>query len=601
MNITGVLFMIRLTPSQKRLLYKKVHFSKSLAWSRLRGYELIRDPKDNNLYYVKDGQEKYYGRPTENPKTWKNYFNRTLEEKNQKTGFVANISYLYLNETEYPSNRFFRNDEITNCSSCVKRTCNNYVLVAEIFTKNDFFSQQVPLDCIKEYEEFCNGKETEKILNKIEEINNKEAIPNTITYNSDGTILIEGTDFYLDSDLTIQPRQHGLLLDIKNRQIKFLSEKKDEWFDITDAEFQNIILGLKGTIKEEYGFEPTVVYGATNFDKLVNFTNYPFAPEINEFSKIMEKNFPAKIIKNHPNGVKSFIEYCGIPYTPAVNRIFLQGHRKFAQLLGIWGFGYRNFKNIEEIMKIDKEMFFAEAAFKYGKISSFIEDKKRRTGFHFVNINFPLAKINLITKICDEKSSIKLLSEIFEKGVKWWDSFHSSLFLFSSLDLPDTYTYLCKLYEENAVSTDIIKKIVDEGFTKYNHDMLMNLWNELHPDGIENIKIQYSEKERKLEYESNGFKFKLPNDTRKLLEIGAKMNICVGHLYREKAAKKQCTIIYVKRDSKYVMCMELKEIKGKFYIVQVSEFSNHKVQGINMEVLNEWQRINRIDWVVSNL
>ena len=595
--------MIRLTSSQKELLYKKVHFSKSLTRYCLRGYELVRNPKDNNLYYVTEGQEKYYGKATENPKTWKYRFYRTLyKEKKQRTGLVASISYVCLDDIEYPYKKFVRYAEITNSNSCVLRTCKTNILVAKIFYNNNDFPEHVPLDCIKEYEGFCDGKETEKKINRIEEIITKKAIPNTISYNPDGTILIGGMDFYLDSDLVIQPRKHGLLLDIRNRQVQFLSEKGDEWFDITDAEFQDILSVLRRTIKEECGFEPIVVYGVTNFDKLVNFTNYPFAPEINEFSGIMGKSFPANIVQKDPNGVRSFIEYCGIPYTSAINRIFLQGHRKFAQLLGIWGFGYRDLKIIEMIMNIDKEMFFAEAALKYGKISSFTEDKKRRNGFHFVNMNFPLGQINLIKKFCDEKTSVKLMKEIFEKGVERWDCYHSNFYLYSSLWLPDTYNYLCKLYKENAVSTDIIKKIVNEGFTKYNHDMLMNLWKELHPRGIKdfvNIEIKYSEAEKRLEYEYDGFQFKLPNDTRKLVEIGAKMNICVGHLYREKAAKKQCTIVYVERDSKYVMCIELKEIKGKFSLVQVSEFSNHKVQGLNREALDEWIYNNRIEWLVS--
>lgn len=591
--------MIRFTPSQKELLYKKVHFSKSLTRSYLRGYELVRNPKDNNLYYVKYGEEKYYGRPTKNQKTWKYRFYRNMyKEKKQRTGFVASISYIDLEAIEYPCNKF--STWISNCSSYARRICKTEILVAKIFYNNNDFPEDVPLDCIKEYEGFCDGKETEKKINSIEEVITKNAIPNTISYNPNGTILIEGKDFYLDSDFIIQPRKHGLLLDIKDRQVQFLSERGDEWFNITDAEFQNIISVLRRIIKEECGFEPTVVYGVTNFDKLINFTKYPFAPEINEFSGIMGKRFPANIVKKDPNGVRTFIEYCGIPYTPAINKLFLQGHRKFAQLLGIWGFGFRDFKNIEKIMNIDKEMFFAEAAFKYGKISSFIEDKKRRTGFHFINMNFPLAQINLIKNFCDEKASIKLMNELFKKNVIVYDYF--SDILYTCLFLPDTYTYLCKLYEENAVSTDIINKIVNEGFTKYNHDMLMNLWNELHPGGIKdfvNIEIKYSEKERKLEFETDGFQFKLPNDTRKLVEIGAKMNICVGHLYREKAAKKQCTIVYVERDSKYVMCIELKEIKGKFSLVQVSAFSNHKVQGIIFDALYEWININSIDCLVS--
>ena len=587
--------MIHLTPSQKKLLFKKVHFNKSLSRRSIRGYELIRNSKDNNLYYVKDNQEKYYGRPTKNPKTWKiNYIRSLYDEGKQKSGFAVSIEYLDLCDMEYPENRFFGSDAISNCSFSVRNTWKTDILVAKIYFKNEYFPKTVPLDCIKEYEGFCDGKETEEMLKQIKAVQEKKPIPNTIKYNSNGTILIEGKDFYLDSDLNIQERQHGLLLDIRKRQAQLMSEKDDEWFDITDTEYQEIISVLKRTIKEEHGFEPTVIYGTTNFDKLVNFTNYPFAPEINEFSRIMVKSFPSDFVKKDTDGVKHFIEYCGIPYSPAINRIFLLGHRKFAQFLGIWGFGYRNLQIIEKIMSIDKEMFFAEAVLKYGKIGAFFIDKKRKTGFHFVNMNFPLAKINLLTKICDEKTSIKLLAEIFKNGVYWHDSFHCTLYMYSDLNLPDAYIYLCKLYKEDALSTEIINKIIKEGFTKYNHDMLMHIWNEIHPDGIMDFKIEYSVSERKLEFESKGFNFCLPEDTRKLVDIGAKMNICVGHLYREMAVKKQCTIVYVERDSEYKMCIELKKEKGQFCLVQVSEFSNHLPEGKNKEILAEWCRINNI-------
>lgn len=597
--------MIKLTPAQKKLLYTKVHFSKSISSSLIRGYELIRNPKDNNLYYVKDDKGKYFGKATENPKTWKLRIKQNLyDEGKQRSGFVASIVYNYLFEVEYPEKTtpFFH--EISDCSFCVRRTYEKDILIAIIYFKNEYYPKRVPLDCIKEYEGFCNGKETEEIIMRIKAFMEKQSPSNIIQFNQDGTVRIEGKDFYQDSDLCVHERPHGLLLDIKNRNVQFLSEKDDEWFNITDSEFKEIISVLKRTIKEEAGFEPSVIYGATNFDKLVNFTKYPFAPEINEFSKIMGKSFPANFIKNDANAVKSFIEYCGIPYSPAVNTIFLQGHRKFAQFLGIWGFGYRNFQVIEKIMSIDKEMFFAEAAFSYGKISSFIKDNRRRTGFHFVNMNFPLAKLKLLTIICDEKTSIRLLAEIFEKNTGWIDSYHASDYMYSYLKFPDAYVYLCKLYKEGALSQDVINKIIKEGFTKYNHDMLMKIWEEKHPDGIENfinIKISYSQTERKLEYESNGFKFCLPEDTRKLVDIGAKMNICVGHLYRDKAVKKQCTIVYVERDSKYEMCIELKKKQDSFTIVQVSEFSNQKVQGINWEVLKEWQKFYGIDWPDAHL
>ncbi len=100
--------MIHLKPSQKKLLNTKVHFTKSLPRNSIRGYELIRNPKDNNFYYIKDNQKKYYGRAAKNPKTWKINFNKSLySEKKQKSGFVASINCFYLCEMEYPEKYFF--------------------------------------------------------------------------------------------------------------------------------------------------------------------------------------------------------------------------------------------------------------------------------------------------------------------------------------------------------------------------------------------------------------------------------------------------------------------------------------------------------------
>lgn len=75
-----------------------------------------------------------------------------------------------------------------------------------------------------------------------------------------------------------------------------------------------------------------------------------------------------------------------------------------------------------------------------------------------------------------------------------------------------------------------------------------------------NKPISYSEREKKLASVENGYSFKIPDETRELVNIGDKMRICVGS-YDGLAAYKSSTIVYVEKDGNLEACIELKNYK----------------------------------------
>lgn len=102
-----------------------------------------------------------------------------------------------------------------------------------------------------------------------------------------------------------------------------------------------------------------------------------------------------------------------------------------------------------------------------------------------------------------------------------------------------------------------------------------------------NRPISYSERERKLVAIENGYNFKIPNETRKLVEIGEKMHICVGS-YDGLAAYKSSTIVYVEKDGNLEACIELKNYNkgslvktdkenGLLTVVQCKGYRNHLI------------------------
>lgn len=86
---------------------------------------------------------------------------------------------------------------------------------------------------------------------------------------------------------------------------------------------------------------------------------------------------------------------------------------------------------------------------------------------------------------------------------------------------------------------------------------------------LENKEIKYSKKELKLEKDFGDVKFELAKDSKDLAIVGADMGICVGG-YANAAASKQCIIVKMVNNGKYVGCIEIRDgdrlyqIKAKF-------------------------------------
>ena len=78
---------------------------------------------------------------------------------------------------------------------------------------------------------------------------------------------------------------------------------------------------------------------------------------------------------------------------------------------------------------------------------------------------------------------------------------------------------------------------------------------------IRNNKITYSKSETRLEDKINNIMFYLPPDTNHLLEAGSRLHNCVGSNYRINALHHECTIVLMKKDDKFVGCIEVNDGK----------------------------------------
>lgn len=616
---SSIMSIKKLSPREKKILFQKVHCTKYLKPCQNQ-FRLQKTDKSTSWYALKTGN---------------------------KSEIVGRLSFYLENVNSYFCNRRFEIKEKSFAGVVVKISEENFstwlgiiediigdplphkhdgvrILVATVYFQNGK-KRLVPLSCIQEYEKFDDGKELCLINSNMEKYSGRIPCANRIIINgslrenssemeqnsassseqkfsdSVDSLEIENSYYAISEDgLELSVLKRTLKFDIAKRNVEFSGELGRGWFFISDEEYNQVLGILKNQIKNECGFEPMASYGITNFEKLVNFGSFPFSPELNCFSEFFyrlrpddSRNFSgtelfsseslADELQHSPDCVQKFIEYCGFKYSPKMNKIFLLGHLHFAEYLGIVKCGLTDENVIKKIMLCDKANYFATAVLYGGAV---LCDMNNEAKFVFLS-----------EKRDGVINYTKFLMEVFRN-----DNEKTARLIIGFVDETSPYgkdviLYMKTLNEENHLTEEMLKKLGKEGPTEYNHNMLMQAVNDLHPEYLQNDdesdyvnqKIEYTNEEKILECEISGYSFCLPEDTNRLMQIGSEMNICVGHLYSDAAVNKEATIVYAKKDEKCVLCIEInKNAFGQFVIVQKSAFNNQKPKGKDLEAIKRW-------------
>ena len=104
-----------------------------------------------------------------------------------------------------------------------------------------------------------------------------------------------------------------------------------------------------------------------------------------------------------------------------------------------------------------------------------------------------------------------------------------------------------------SIPKSLVDDILSDGFTHFNHDALSNISYKCQNPYI---KFRYTAEQKRLEDDIDGFSFRLPVDSNQLAEIGSSLHNCVAS-YAKNVKKKDCTIVYAKKDGKYELCIEV--------------------------------------------
>ena len=143
------------------------------------------------------------------------------------------------------------------------------------------------------------------------------------------------------------------------------------------------------------------------------------------------------------------------------------------------------------------------------------------------------------------------------------------------------------------IGSDLRKAILKDGFTRFNHNALSNISYQ-----VENKKInfKYTDEQKNLEDEIDGYAFRLPETSYQMAEIGTALHNCVAS-YAEQVKKKTSTIVYAKKDGEYKICIELRRGSkpNPWYTVQEKTKFNAQPNDEQKKVLSEWHKRKNIE------
>jgi hypothetical protein len=247
---------------------------------------------------------------------------------------------------------------------------------------------------------------------------------------------------------------------------------------------------------------------------------------------------------------KKLIERCSNPY--AFN------------LLLVWG---KLVEHPENLLNLLDELYF--------------QDLGRADLFEFGNNRHALTRgIFLLKKLHagqDEKIWIHRLIKAVRNGYNVTPSMLNAYVV----DIEEMYSYILSKAPDYAPIFD--------GDIRHLHDTLSSDQRKITNP---NLTIPYQEKERKLEKRiDQKSEFILAPDTHYLIEVGSKMNICVGS-YGRRVMQKECHIIVLKEMDEPVVCIE---IRGK-ELIQAKMKYNQRPTGGYKEVVINWSKENRIEY-----
>jgi hypothetical protein len=388
---------------------------------------------------------------------------------------------------------------------------------------------------------------------------------------------------YIEFDICMDKKTGDSWIEVNGQKLYILDQDDDfhsgdlliYWHDLLDLHDLLPELVTRFFEARKLSFEHFHSFDFNDLEKAFCFLRYPSL----QFLEFEELNIPT-----HKRITAALDQATG--KIDLIKRLTGHGSKKIRELaesvrllnfLILWG---PHIKHPENILHITNE--FEPAYFDYEpNLFDFTErEDEFETG------------INLIKELHNKQEEkvwihrvVKAMSDFYHED-DWEGDWENE-----EMDLDELTDYIADI---GNMYTDIMENKQDyvvpfDGDIRKLHDTLSSDYEKLQ---IVNRIIPYTEDEKTLEKEiSENLCFSLVPDTHYLVEVGSRMNICVGS-YGDYAYSKQCDIIVLKENEQPLVCIE---IRGKKLVQAKTKHNGRPNKKLKNEIIT-WCKENKIKY-----
>jgi len=420
--------------------------------------------------------------------------------------------------------------------------------------------------------------------------------------------------------------QHSLRLDYGNGKYIVIPAKSERvkskrygWtykYDWTERGFEfsteipQIIVDhamtfLKELAIEEFGFSPTVSANIPGYMMLKYFTQYPLDTNVGWYADRFGYDFSCKVNRKNDSNFALICDYLNLPKTKGLRKAY---HENYASLIlcfflkeigvediNVWQYFYGGTKlmgvDIGELVidldnnlcvkkGIPNEYWWHNSAW-YGvsRLKDFAE-------IYFGDYNHRYVRWHLLYNWLREKWGAKRCGEILSDAMlninrDKYDCLQMWLEDYLKGELPEPFVQAIYQYGISIEAHDVKVELRVQAMREAEHERMV--LRGLSLDELSEVKFELNESQLAKEEETPQGEFKVARTGQALKLISMYMNNCVFS-YTQQMLRKECTIYYLKKDDKYLACIEVK--KGA--VIQASGYHNRKLEGEVLEAVLSW-------------
>ncbi|MBR5163547.1 MAG: PcfJ domain-containing protein [Schwartzia sp.] len=347
--------------------------------------------------------------------------------------------------------------------------------------------------------------------------------------------------------------------------------------DIPTVVTEAAISFMQESVRRRIGFRPTCPGNIHGLRHMIAFCLRPFDLNIHLFYDIVGASFEQLFPRNQRDNYLPLCRFFQLEHPPkSLRKAYQDFPENLVAFVLLRQFGFRDINIIRRFFYREDLFGFRLLKLAYNSESRRMEDASRQ------HSNPYLIWLERFCRWFLRHRTERHLAEYLRPLVAGeWN--------YSAVDILRMFMHANLDRNETALQPDTLRRLLRERFTRRVHDaMVRELVTILPRDGRDwqdriNMTVHYTESEKNYVDNIAGYRFLLPQDTDELWGYGEAFHNCVAS-YRNDVIAKRSLILAMKRDNKYVACIEIQQRR----VVQAKGPCNHSLSAEVRDVLRKW-------------